>query len=210
MNQRWNLLSLSLNLNLTSYIANAGKAERWGSELEVQWSPLDNLLVAASWAHMDGDYDKYPALCGTGAYADVCLNTNDLALRGVSPDDSLSLITDWVFASTDWADFMAHVEVFWQDKTVGAALWTNNYAVPGGTYPYIYDAPVFKDRAVVNARIGIENVELSSGTLRASIWGRNLTDEEYQNFAINFGSLGPITEQFAEPLTYGLDVTYEF
>ncbi|MBP8925149.1 MAG: TonB-dependent receptor [Pseudomonadales bacterium] len=194
----------------TSYITNAGKAERWGSELEVQWSPLDNLLVAASWSHMDGDYDEYPALCGTGAYADVCINTNDLALRGVSPDDSLSLITDWVFASTDWADFMAHVEVFWQDKTTGAALWTNNYAVPGGTYPVVYDNPMFKDRAIVNARIGIENVELSSGTLRASIWGRNLTDEEYQNFAINFGSLGPITEQFGEPLTYGLDVTYEF
>ncbi len=69
---------------------------------------------------------------------------------------------------------------------------------------------MLKDRAVVNARIGIENVELSAGTLRASIWGRNLTDEEYQNFGINFGSLGPITEQYGEPVTYGVDVTFEF
>ena len=200
----------------TSFIGNAGKADRWGSELELQWSPLDNLLVAASWAHLDGDFDEFPPLCGTGAYADVCLKTEDKALRAVSPDDQLSLVTDWVFASTDWADFMAHVEVYWQDEAIASALWTNNYAVRDatgatvGTYPVIYDPIVLKDRAIVNARIGIENVELSSGTLRASIWGRNLTDEEYQNFGINFGSLGPITEQYSEPLTYGVDVTYEF
>ena len=194
----------------TSYIGNAGEAERWGSEVELQWSPLDDLLVAASWAHLDGDFEKFPPLCGTGAYASVCIETEDKARRASSADDQLSLITDWVFASTDWADFMAHVEVFWQDETAASALWTNNYAVTGGTYPYIYEPIILKDRAVVNARIGIENVELSNGTLRASLWGRNLTDEEYQNFGINFGSLGPITEQYAEPVTYGVDVTFEF
>ena len=200
----------------TSYITNAGQADRWGSELELQWSPLDNLLIAASWAHIDGDFDEFPPLCGTGAYADVCLKTDDKARRGVAADDQLSLITDWVFASTDWADFMAHVEVFWQDESAASALWTNNYAVRDasgatvGTYPVIYDPIILNDRAVVNARIGIENVELSSGTLRAAIWGRNLTDEEYTNFGINFGGLGSITQQFAEPLTYGVDVTYEF
>ena len=199
----------------TSFVGNAGKAERWGSEVELQWSPLDNLLFAASWAHMDGDYDQFPPLCGTGTYAAVCVETKDLALRTMSPENSLSLITDWVFASTDWADFMAHVEVFWQDETAGSALWTNSYAIrsapiAGSTYPVVYDPIMMNDRTVVNARIGIENVELSSGTLRASIWGRNLTDEDIQSFGINFGSLGPITMQYAEPLTYGLDVTYEF
>ncbi len=194
----------------TSYLGNAGKADRWGSELELQWSPLDNLLIAASWAHMDGDFDKFPPLCGTGVYADVCLETKDSARNSITPENSLSLITDWVFASTDWADFMAHVEVFWQGKSKSAPLWTNNYAVSDGTYPYIYDAIETDDRVVLNARIGIENVELSSGTLRAAIWGRNLSDEDVQSFGINFGSLGPITMQYAEPLTYGLDVTYEF
>ena len=86
---------------------NAGKAERWGSELELQWSPLDNLLVAATWAHLDGDFEEYPELCGTGAYASTCIQTEDLALRSNAADDQLSLVTDWVFAQTDWADFMA-------------------------------------------------------------------------------------------------------
>jgi iron complex outermembrane recepter protein len=200
----------------TSFIGNAGKAERWGSEVEVQWSPLDNLLVSASWAHIDGDFEEFPPLCGTGAYADVCIDTANLARRGVAADDQLSLITDWVFLTTDWAEFMAHVEVFWQDETFASALWTNNYTirgagVPAGTsFPVTYEPIVLKDRAVVNARLGMENVKMGNGTLRAGLWARNLTDEEYQNFGINFGGLGVITEQYAEPRTYGLDVTWEF
>ena len=195
----------------TSSTVNAGKAERWGSELELQWSPLDNLLVAATWAHLDGDFEEYPELCGTGAYASTCIQTEDLALRSNAADDQLSLVTDWVFAQTDWADFMAHVEMYWQDETPTSALWTNNYAAgAGNTYPYVYEPIMLEDRLIVNARIGIENIETSAGTLRAAIWGRNLTDEEYNTFGINFGGLGAITAQYGEPLTYGLDVTFEF
>ena len=101
-------------------------------------------------------------------------------------------------------------EVFWQDETYGAPLWGGSYEIDGGAYPYIFDNIVLSDRTVVNARLGIENVELSSGTLRASLWGRNLTDEEYNTYGINFASLGPITAQFGEPLTWGLDLTWEF
>ncbi|MBK6279863.1 MAG: TonB-dependent receptor [Gammaproteobacteria bacterium] len=175
----------------TSSTVNAGKAERWGSELELQWSPLDNLLVAATWAHLDGDFEEYPPLCGTGAYANTCIDTSDLALRSNSADDQLSLVTDWVFAQTDWADFMAHLEMFWQDEVPTSALWTNNYAAgAGNTFPYVYEPIMLEERLIVNARIGIENFETSAGTLRASLWGRNLTDEEYNNYGINFGASG--------------------
>ncbi|MCG3170056.1 MAG: Vitamin B12 transporter BtuB [Pseudomonadales bacterium] len=194
----------------TSFTGNAGKAERWGSELELQWSPLDNLLLTASWAHLDGDFDKYPAQCGTGAYLDTCIETNDIARRTNAPDDQLSLVGDWVFASTDWADFMAHVEVFWQDESYGSPLWGGSYEIEGGSYPYIYDDIVMRDRTIVNARLGIENVELSSGTLRAALWAKNLLDEEYNTYGINFASLGPITAQYGEPLTWGVDLTWEF
>ena len=44
-----------------------------------------------------------------------------------------------LFAQTDWADFMAHVEMYWQDETAAAAMWPTTYDIPGGSYPYIYD-----------------------------------------------------------------------
>jgi iron complex outermembrane receptor protein len=194
----------------TSFTGNAGKAERWGSELELQWSALENLLLSASWAHLDGDFEQYPAQCGTGAYLDTCISTDDIARRTNAADDQLSLVGDWVFASTDWADFMAHVELFWQDETYGAPLWAGSYEIDGGAYPYIFDNIVMSDRTVVNARLGIENVELPSGTLRASLWGKNLADEEYNTYGINFASLGPVTAQYGEPRTWGLDVIWEF
>ncbi len=115
-----------------------------------------------------------------------------------------------MFASTDWADFMAHVEVFWQDETYGSPLWGGSYEIEGGSYPYIFDDIVMRDRTIVNARLGIENVELSSGTLRAALWAKNLLDEEYNTYGINFSSLGPVTAQYGEPLTWGMDVTWEF
>ena len=123
----------------TSFTGNAGEAERWGSELELQWSPTDNLLLAASWAHMDGDFEEYPPQCGTGAFLNTCIDTDDIAQRSNAADDQLSLVGDWVFAKTDWADFMAHVEVFWQDETAAAAMWPTTYDIPGGSYPYIHD-----------------------------------------------------------------------
>lgn len=195
----------------TSLTVNAGEAERWGAEVELQWSPMENMLLALNYGHVDGDFDEYPELCGTGAFAAFCIDTSDIALRSSSPEDQVSLIGDWVFASTDWADFMAHVEVFWQEETATSALWTNNYAAgAGNTYPVIYDPILLKDRVIANARLGIENVELGTGTLRASLWVRNLADEEYNSYGINFGGLGVITSQYGEPRTYGMDLTWEF
>jgi len=115
-----------------------------------------------------------------------------------------------VFASTDWADFMAHLEVFWQDEAYASPLWRGSADLGNGEYPFLYDNIVLSDRTLVNARVGIENVELSSGTLRAAVWAKNLLDEEYNTYGINFSSLGPVTAQYGEPLTWGMDVTWEF
>ena len=116
------------------------------------------------------------------------------------------VVTDWVFVRTDWAEFIAHVEVFWQDESYAAGAWTSQ--VNGD--PVLYDDVVLDERTIVNARIGIDNVELGNGTLRAALWGKNVFDQDYPTFGINFTQLGVVTEQYGEEATFGLDVTYEF
>jgi iron complex outermembrane receptor protein len=185
----------------SSFIGNAGQSERWGAEVEAQWLPTDDLMISLSYAHMSGDFEEYATLEG----ATTTVNTDDLAKRG-SPDNQASIITDWVFMRTDWAEFMAHVEVFWQDESYAAALWTAQYS----NEPVVFDDIVLDERTIVNARIGIENVELGNGTLRAALWGKNIFDQDYNTFGVNFANLGPITEQYGEEATFGLDVTYEF
>jgi iron complex outermembrane receptor protein len=51
---------------------------------------------------------------------------------------------------------------------------------------------------------------VGDGSLRVSLWGKNLTDEEYRNWGIDFGSLGFAGDVYGEPRTYGLDVSYQY
>ena len=48
------------------------------------------------------------------------------------------------------------------------------------------------------------------GSLRVSAWGKNLTDEEYREWGIDFGALGYAGNVYAKPLSYGVDVVYTF
>jgi len=190
-----------VDFQTTSFIGNAGKSERWGGEVEVQWLPTDDLMLSLAYSHIDGDFDEYATLEGLT----TSINTNNLAKRA-SPDNQASAIADWIFARTEWAEFLAHVEVFYQSQSYAAALWTGTYAGE----PYVFPQIKLDQRTVVNARLGIENIELGGGTLRASLWARNLTDEDYNTFGVNFASLGPITGQYGIEATYGLDLTWEF
>ena len=62
----------------------------------------------------------------------------------------------------------------------------------------------------MNLRVGMEGLAVANGTLRAGVWARNLFDESYNTYGINFASLGPITNQYGNEATYGMDVTWEF
>jgi iron complex outermembrane recepter protein len=185
----------------TSFIGNAGKSERWGAEVEAQWLPTDDLMISLTYSHMDGDFEKFSTLEGPT----TTINTDNLAKR-TSPDNMASGIVDWVFARTDWAEFIAHTEVYWQSKSYASSLWSGTY----NNEPYVFDQIELDQRTIVNMRLGMENVEVGDGYLRAGIWAKNLLDEDYNTFGINFASLGPITNQYGVGTTFGIDVTYEF
>jgi len=51
----------------------------------------------------------------------------------------------------------------------------------------------------------------NGGALNVSLWGRNITDEEYRTFSFNFGpALGLNLSQWGSPSTFGMDVRYQF
>ena len=72
--------------------------------------------------------------------------------------------------------------------------------------PVIYDHQVMDQRTVVNARLSLGPIPALNGSMSISLWGKNLTDADYPIYGINLGALGPITEQYGDPRTYGLDV----
>lgn len=70
------------------------------------------------------------------------------------------------------------------------------------------------ERTLIGARVGLADINLGNyGQLRAAIWGRNLTDEEYKVYGQDLGSnqgLGYAGNSFGTPRTYGIDITYEY
>lgn len=196
----------------TSFVTNAGKAERWGGELEVLIAPIDDLIIGASYAYIHGDFDEFPDVCGTLDPAN-CLIGKDFAKRGSSPDNQFNLYADYVFARTSWGEVTGYVNLNWQDEWYASAAYPALVAVSRGgpTVPVLYENREMDARTLVDARLSLENIEVGDGMMRVTLWGKNLTDEDYSNYGINFGNdIGLITQNYGDPRTYGIEFAYEY
>ncbi|MCB1690485.1 MAG: TonB-dependent receptor [Halioglobus sp.] len=199
----------------TTFITNAGKAERWGGELEILVAPIDDLIIGASYAYIHGDFDEFPDLCGT-AVPVTCLEGKDFAERGGSPDNQFNLYADYVFARTSWGEVTGYLNLNWQDEWYASAAYpalvnTAPRGAPPATVPVLYENREMDGRTLIDARLSLENVEVGDGMMRFTLWGKNLTDEDYPLYGINFGNeVGLITQNYGDPRTYGIEVAYEY
>ena len=94
--------------------------------------------------------------------------------------------------------------MFYQSQSYAAALWTGTFN-GGPTTCMTRSSWDCREYAPGYGRCTDRRRHL-----RAGIWARNLTDEDYNTFGVNFASLGPITGQYGIGTTYGMDVTWEF
>lgn len=189
----------------TTRIINAGEADRWGGELEVLLAPTEALLLSVSYAYVHGDFDKYPDVCGS-AEPVTCIDGAATALRPYSPGNQLSVSADYRFARTSIGDLTGFLWVNWQDEWYENALWSG---VVNGQ-PVAYPSGVMDERTVVGARLNLESIRVGDGTMRVSLFGDNLLDDDYPVYSINFGALGLITEQYGAPRTWGVEIGYEY
>ena len=188
----------------TTLIANAGAADRWGGELEISAAPMEDMVVALSYAYIHGDFDDYPDVCGSKAPTQ-CLD-GSRAARRTSPDYQLTASLDYVLARTAIGDVRGYLQVNHQGEWDENPLWSG--LVNGD--PVIYDQIGMDARTLVDARVSLENIQLGDSYLRVTLWGRNLLDDDYPTYSINFGGLGLVTEQYGPPRTYGIELNYEY
>jgi len=189
----------------TSGLVNAGEAERWGAELELLGAVADNITLGLSYSHISGDFDEYPDLCGTSG---VCLDGSRNARRANSPDNQVNVFADASLAQLPNGELTAFVSVSWQDEYPEIALWSN--LVANNAYPRKNPHQMMDARTLVDAQLAWEGIQFGEGTLKVTLWGRNLLDDDYPMYAINFGALNIITENYGDPRTYGVNLTYEF
>ena len=192
-------------------LVNAQEATFEGMEFEVLAQLSDSLVLTAMLATFEGEYDEFIIQDNTSvANADGSLSTivveRDISDTGFGGNDDrltwdVSLIHTYDLGNG--ADIQSTIGVSYHDE--------ENYTLE--------DVPssVADDYELVDARI---TWNLADGQTSISLWGTNLTDEDYVNTMLsqsgdieiggtNF-SLGMTTDYWGQPRRYGVEFRRNF
>lgn len=195
------------NGTATSGLVNAGEADRWGGELELLGALNEDIVVGFNYSYINGDFEEYPDLCGVDP-AVPCLDGTAKARRSNSPANQYSVFADFTLARLKNGEVTGFINAAYSEETPENALWSN--LVGNDVFPRENPSQMMDQKTLVNAQLAWQDIKVGDGTLTITLWGRNLLDDDYPNYAINFGALNFITEQYGDPKTYGLDLTYQF
>lgn len=177
----------------SSDIRNAGEANMFGFEIEATARPSDRITVTANYAYLDPEYDEF---------IDAGVDVADDRAFPHAPEHTLSLIGDVNIADGPRGRLDASADL--------------QYVSEYFTYPYTLDRTQPQNafgsqadaRGVLNARLAWSEIPVgqSDTKLEVSVWGRNITDEEYLANFIDFGAgFGGLTNgYFGDPRTYGV------
>jgi iron complex outermembrane receptor protein len=188
---------------------NEGESTAEGLELEVTYLPTENFRVDLNIGWLDHSYDSY----------DPTFNTEDLGLDGgVRPVDLSSLDVpfspelNWGLGFTYFQDLSSgssityNINAHYQDEFETSPAPASGL---GGTV----DNPILKqkantqaeERTLVNAYVTWE----SDTGFKASLYGKNLTDELYRVSANPVANLWNFTRHGA-PRQVGIQLGYSF
>lgn len=185
-------MQVSNYLGAYSIVENAGEATSSGFELEGLVLLTDELTASFSYGYLDTEFDEY-ILNG----ADIA----DDAVAPYSPENKLSLGLEYV-KDVSFAELRARFDYSYTDSMY-----------------FYYDEPkatltAAEDYSLINMRVALLGIDMGSdNTLDISVWGKNLTDEEYRLNGIPGFDGAAFTygiNYYGDPRTYGADVTLNF
>ncbi len=168
-------------------VLNAGKARINGLELDITIKPSERLTYTFSYGFTDAKYQRINGL-----------NNQNIAGNFIFtniPRHSVSTGLEYEFAETPMGIFTAGVNYNFQDRAFAAS---NDRRL------------VIADYGLLDARLTLSQIPVGNGKLRLSLWGRNLTDQDYLTFQGAVGLPNRAGAIFGDPRSYGLDLTAEF
>jgi iron complex outermembrane receptor protein len=178
----------------SSRIVNAGEATYQGFELDLVALLTEGLTLDLTYGYLDADFDEYlerdPA-------TDQEVDISNVTTVPRAPEHSGNLGLQYDFQPFSWGQLSARVDVSYTDEFT--------------FHPFNNRYDTADDRTLVNARVSLNEIGLGgAGRLRISAWGKNLTDEEYREWGIDFAGLGFAGDTYGRPRTYGIDLVYEY
>lgn len=171
-----------------SNVANAGEATFQGLELELIWQLAESVVVSANYGYLDAQYDEF---------IENGVDVKDAKDVPYASENTLSLTLDWALGNVGFGDLDLHVDWNYNDDYVP-------YINPDQNATSMIDS-----YDILNASLILSEVSIgSNSSLQFSLWGKNITDEEYRQNTIPFG-LWTIS-YFGQPATYGFDARLNF
>ena len=166
--------------------------EIFGAELDLTLLLTQGLTLSASYGYLDTQLGEEVVESPAGDFELI----DEFA---PAPENSYNIALDYTRPlSNGNLDFSTNFG--WQDE-VNTSINTN-------------DTTVIDDYGLWRASVSWSNIRMAQlpGSLRAMLWGRNLTDEEYGlvNTAAwsTFGA--PDVQTFGDPRTWGVTLTYRY
>lgn len=191
----------------SSVTLNAGALDIQGLELELTAQVTEGLRLMFNYGYTDAEYtefitqrlDPVTGLPNPSANADPVTGNEDIsdfATVGRSPENNMSFIASYDVPGISFGNLNLRAEVTYRDEMV--------------FHPQLnlYDST--DDQTLVHARVSLSELEVLGGNLVVAAWGRNLTDEDYREWGIDFGTLGFAVDSFKEKRSYGIDLIYNF
>ncbi len=178
-----------VTVGVVETINGARTVEVDGVEIDLTVSPIVGLVVGASYVYLDGDMPLQPNPLAGGALKEFFVP--------LAPQHSGSITLDYSFAPQRYGTLALHLDITSTDE-----------------YSF---APFGEQRTdaytLINGRLTLSDISLGqkSGSIKASLWGKNLTDEEYivDSFPVADPAIS-IGQAFGDPRTLGVDITYQF
>ncbi|MCK9504612.1 MAG: TonB-dependent receptor [Porticoccaceae bacterium] len=190
--------------SVVNLIENAADATVMGAEFDLVWQVNDALRLRMGANYNDSEYENYIAV-GNILNSIVTGNPNAAGARSVPGYDADG---KKMLRSPSFSGFVSAEYDFY---------------VPGGTLPvmvnysykseYDFDFVVDPDmRNLTQDGYGLVNANIAyipdGEQWKLSVWGNNLTDEEYFDDLVVNGA--GIRGSYADPRTYGFDIQYRF
>ena len=169
-----------------------------GIEAELLWLPLPGLQFGLSYAYLDWEFP---------------LQTID-----INGDGETLASDNEVDQQFDIAQAPQHAGTFTLDYTfpqlpIGQLAFHFNWV---SSSDFVYSPRLNRSRDardIMNARLRLSEIPIGGkdrGQLEVTLWGTNISDEEYALYAIDEINSGNETRAYGQPRTFGIDIVYEF
>lgn len=182
----------------TSVTVNAGKARYTGVEAELLAQLAKGLTLSANAGYVDRKFKEYII---RDPETDQLVNMADVARFGYSASTTVNTGLEYQFPHLGFGQLTARVDYNYRSR-----MYFHPLDILAPFNKYISDKGV----STFDGRVTLSEVELHGAQMSVAVWGKNLTNKDYLLSGIDFGDLGFASISYAEPRTWGVDVTVRY